>query len=205
MSDSLAEENLESATEKRSFEDILSPSLYPPPNPSPNISSDVTNVKLLSQIELEQEILLDNQVLQNFENESINAIPSEMPSLLLRPTEITNSENMDSEEMLQNNTLQLINQIQQDNEDKNEIEDDDFHDTFTSPHPASQVELENNQLEEIFKEQVNPDVEMTSNFRQRVTPMPTDPAEDTRDPNLVSLSYLKKPLVEIFYRNYLEF
>ena len=187
MSDSFEEENLEDATKKGGYEDVLSPTLNPPPNSSPNISSDVIDDKLLSQTELEQEVFRYNEVVQNFENESINAIPSEMPSLLLRPTELTNSENMNSEELLNSNTLQLINQIQQDDEDKNEIEEDDFHDTFTSPHPASQVELENIQLDEVFKEQVNPDGERTSNFRQRVTPMPTDPAEDTKDPNLVSL------------------
>jgi hypothetical protein len=191
MSGSFEEQNLEGTPQADGFEDIQSPTLYPPPNSSPNISSNVTDDKLLSHTQLEQEIFRDNQVVQNFEDESINVIPSEMPSLLLRPTEITNSDNMDSEEMLKSTTLQLINQIQQEDEDNNEIEEDYFHDTFTTPHPASQVELENNQLEEIYTEHLNPDGERTSNFRQRVTPMPTDPAEDTRDPNLVSLSYSK--------------
>ena len=45
-----------------------------------------------------------------------------------------------------------------------------------------QIEFEN-KLDDVFD--VNMEAERTSNFRQRITPMPTDPAEDTRDPNMV--------------------
>ena len=80
-------------------------------------------------------------------------------------------------------------------ENQNGRSESDSDDTVTSPHPASQIEFENNKLDDVFD--VNMEAERTSNFRQRITPMPTDPAEDTRDPNMVRklITLLKASLV----------
>ena len=192
MSESFNVEDLENNAEEGNFEDIVSPYLYPPLNPSPNVSSGVIDGQLLLQTEPAQEDLREDPFTNNFEDESIIPIPSEMPSLLLRPTETTDLDGTDSVDMTKGGDYEPMNQFEEEDENSNAKEEKDLNetdDTVTSPHPASQVEMENNQLArltELMKEQGNPDSERTSNFRQRVTPMPSDPAEDTRGPNMVS-------------------
>ena len=184
MSDtSTKQEDIDHGDAVEHEEEIKSPSLYPPPNSSPNISSEVNDEVFAFEGE---PILADNPLANTFEDDSVNPIPSEMPSLFLRPTEINTQDTMDSEEITKSNLIkEAPDQFEQENQDEGDGSDSD--DTVTSPHPASQIEFENNKLEDEFE--VNPDSERTSNFRQRITPMPTDPAEDTRDPYMVRKHY----------------
>ena len=169
-------------------EEIKSPSPYPPPNSSPNISLESNNGVFAFPYE---PIHPDNPMANTFEDDSINPlIPSEMPSKFLHPTELNHMDTMNSEPMSESGMIkEALEQIEQENQNGRSGSDSD--DTVTSPHPASQIEFENNKLDDVFD--VNMEAERTSNFRQRITPMPTDPAEDTRDPNMVrKLSTLLK-------------
>ena len=103
MSDSIDAENLESVCEIGSLEEVASPSLHPPPNPSPNIFQDIID---------EEDELLRAHLTQNFENESTTAFPSEMPSLLLKPSENVNSDTLDSQKMLENDEQIIRNHMQ---------------------------------------------------------------------------------------------
>ena len=169
MSDSyIKSDEIEDKNQIENEDEIKSPSPYPPPNSSPNIS--LTHP--------------DNPFANTFEDDSINPlIPSEMPSKFLHPTEINHIDTMDSEPMSESGMIkEALEKIEQERQNGGSGSDSD--DTVTSPHPASQIEFENNKMDDVFE--VNMDAERTSNFKQRITPMPTDPAEDTRDPYMVS-------------------
>ena len=185
MSDSIDAENLESVCEIGSLEEVASPSLHPPPNPSPNIFQDIID---------EEDELLRAHLTQNFENESTTAFPSEMPSLLLKPSENVNSDTLDSQKMLENDeSFEPFKQFETMEETHEKLnEEEELDDTFTSPHPASQEEREIlqvvNKLDELEKRVSEPflnDGARDDTTKQRFTPMPSDPAEDTKGPNMV--------------------
>ena len=164
-------------------EEIKSPAPFVPPNSSPNTSSGVNDDVFAFP---NDPVIPDNHMANTFEDDSINPmIPSEMPSKFLHPTDFNNIDTMDSEKMSESGMIkEVLEQIEQ--EHKNERSGSDSDDTVTSPHPASQIEFENNKVDDGFE--VNHEGERTSNYRQRYTPMPpgqTDPAEDTRDPYMV--------------------
>ena len=181
MSDSYAKsDEIEERNAVEIEEEIKSPFPYPPPNSSPNISLESNNGVFAFPYE---PMHPDNPIANTFEDDSINPmIPSEMPSKFLHPTELNHMDTMNSEPMSESGMIkEALEQIEHENQNGRSGSDSD--DTVTSPHPASQIEFENNKIDDVFE--VNMEAERTSNFRQRITPMPTDPAEDTRDPNMV--------------------
>ena len=187
MSDSLSVEDLEVVNndnvENGSFEKMLSPSLYLPQNLSPNTSITINDGEILLETDQGTGVLREDVSNLNIEDQST----SEMPSYLCKPSEFTDLDAMESQQILKDDEVQPIAQLEQEAEYDNGIREEGLDDTITSPHPARQVEeeIQEAQLARLYLEQVNPDGERTSNFRQRITPMPTDPAEDTRDPKMV--------------------
>ena len=165
------------------------------PNFSPNLSlTNETESKLL-QLEQGQEELRAEIKAPYFEAESNSnslLLPSEMPSYLVKPTQSNDLES--SEEQRLEKDLPLLRFQSEEQIEKTNSCNHDFNESATL-HPDRQVEREVqwNQFT-LLQDPINPEAETTSNLRQRVTPMPTDPEEDTRDLELVRLFQLNTPI-----------
>ena len=188
-----------SSTDNGSSENSFS-SFPSAPNFSPNLSLTYEKESKLLQSEQGEEELRADIKVPYFEVESNSnslLLPSEMPSYLVKPTQSTDMESPEDQGMEKDPHLlrtKLEEQIANTNSSN-----DGFNET-TTLHPDRQVEREVqwNQLT-LLHDPVNPEAETTSNHRQRITPMPTDPEEDTRDLGMVRVFQLNNHAFQIYF------
>ena len=166
-------------------ENISSPSPYSPPNVSPNSSLTLYGSNNSLQTQREFDELREDTSKFDFEDDFINS--SGMASRYFKPTEFTDVDEMEPQQIVTDVEDQPTAQLEHEILSDNATEDEGLDDTITSPHPARQIEdeIQNPSLEVLCQDLITSEKERTSTIKQRATPMLTDPAEDTRDTKMV--------------------